>query len=64
MRTPRHYGPLVIPSMRTLGGEVVSGRWGRSLVGGGLSKSSSGVGVAVLVRCTAGYQATRLESAD
>jgi hypothetical protein len=39
--------------MRTLGGAVVRGRWGRSLFGGGLSESSVADDVAVLVCCTA-----------
>jgi hypothetical protein len=40
-------------SMRTLGGKVVRGRWGRSLFGGGSSESSSADGVAVFLCCTA-----------
>jgi len=40
-------------SMRTPGGEVICGRWGRSLSGGSLSESFSVDGVAVLVCCTA-----------
>jgi hypothetical protein len=39
--------------MRTRGAEVVGGRWGRSLFAGGLSKSSSADGVAVLLYCAA-----------
>jgi len=40
--------------MRTLGGEVARGRWGRSLFGGSLSESFAAAGVAVLV-CCAGF---------
>lgn len=51
---PRRSRRSIIPggptlSMRTPGSGVVRGRWGRSLVAGGLSKSSSADGVAVLV---------------
>jgi hypothetical protein len=42
----------VIPSMRTHGGEVVRGRWGRSLVDGSLSEAFPGAWVAVLMCCT------------
>jgi hypothetical protein len=44
------------PSMRTLGGEVACGRWGRSLSDGGLSESFAVGRVAVLSCCTAGSQ--------
>src|SRR6266567_5541539 len=44
--------PSLTPSMRTLGDEVVRGRWGRSLSGGSLSRSFSACGVAVLLSCT------------
>jgi hypothetical protein len=44
----RGFEPLT-PSMRTPGGEVVRGRCGRSLFGGGLSESLSADGVAVFV---------------
>jgi hypothetical protein len=54
----RPVGPRVVrglrltPSMRTLGAEVVRGRWGRSPVGGGFSEAFAADGVAVLLRCT------------
>jgi Protein of unknown function (DUF2637) len=41
------------PSMRTLGGEVVRGRWGRLLTGGGRRELLEGYEVAVLRCCTA-----------
>ncbi len=46
-------GSWQCPAMRTPGGEVICGRWGRSLSGGSLSESFSVDGVAVLVCCTA-----------
>jgi hypothetical protein len=48
----RGFEPLT-PSMRTLGAEVVRGRWGRSAVAGSLSKPFAVGHVAVLVCCTA-----------
>jgi len=39
--------------MRTPGGEVVRGRWGSLLAGGGLSEAFPVICVAVLVWCTA-----------
>jgi hypothetical protein len=39
--------------MRTLGGEVVGGRWGRSLVGGSLSEAFWAARVAVFLCCLA-----------
>jgi hypothetical protein len=50
--------------MRTPGGEVVRGRSGRSLFGGGLSRSSVADGVAVLVCCTAFGLASKRHNAD
>lgn len=46
-------GALVTPSMRTHGGEVVGGRWGRSLVDDSLAEAFPAAWVAVLVCCTA-----------
>ena len=48
----RGFEPLT-PSMRTLGGEVVRGRWGRSAAGGSLSEPLAVGDVAVLRCCTA-----------
>jgi len=39
-------------SVRTLGGEVIRGRWGKSLSDGSLSRTFSAEGVAVLLFCT------------
>ena len=41
------------PSMRTLGGEVIGGRWGRSVVGRSPLRLLAVGGVAVLKCCTA-----------
>jgi hypothetical protein len=46
----RREAPL-IPSMRTPGGGVISGRWGRSLSGGSLTEAFAANSVAVLVCC-------------
>src|SRR5713101_8264265 len=40
------------PSMRTPGGEVIRGRWGRSLFDSGLSEAFPADCVAVLLCCT------------
>jgi hypothetical protein len=48
----RGFEPLTL-SMRTPGGEVARGRWGRSAVDRSLWESLAVDGVAVLVRCTA-----------
>jgi hypothetical protein len=48
----RSWSPA-IPSMRTHGGEVIRGRWGRSLSGGSLSEAFSANSVAALLCCTA-----------
>jgi len=47
----RGFEPLA-PSMRTLGSEVVRGRWGRSAIGRRQTKSLIADEVAVLVCCT------------
>jgi hypothetical protein len=47
----RDLGPLS-PSMRTPGGEVIGGRWRRSLSGDSLSETFPVASVAVLVCCT------------
>jgi hypothetical protein len=47
----RGFEPLT-PSMRTLGGEVAGGRWGRSAAGGSLSKPLAVGDVAVFECCT------------
>jgi len=56
----RGFEPLT-PSMRTLGAEVVGGRWGGSLVDDGLSEAFTTAWVAVLVRCTALIGLTALQ---
>jgi hypothetical protein len=48
--------------MRTLGGEVVRSRWGKSAIDGGRSESFAADHVAVLACCTAG-EVVRLELA-
>jgi len=48
----RGFEPLT-PSMRTLGGPVAWGRWGRSAIDGSLSKPLAVGEAAVLARCTA-----------
>ena len=47
----RGFEPLT-PSMRTPGGEVARGRWGRPATGRGRTKSPTADDVAVLVCCT------------
>jgi hypothetical protein len=47
----RGFEPLT-PSMRTLGNEVVRGRWGKSAVDAGLTESLGVGGLAVFVCCT------------